>query len=64
MTPLQAIQASTVNSAKLLKQEAELGQIKVGFLADIIAVKNNPLEDISVLENVSFVMKNGVIYKQ
>ena len=64
MTPLQAIQAATINSATLLKQEAELGQIKKGFLADIIAVKTNPLEDISVLENVSFVMKNGVIYKQ
>ena len=64
MTPLQAIQAATINSATLLQQDAELGQIKEGFLADIIAVKGDPLEDVSVLENVSFVMKDGVIYKQ
>jgi len=64
MTPLQAIQAATINSATLLKQEADLGQIKGGYLADIIAVKGNPLENISVLENVQFVMKDGVVYKQ
>jgi imidazolonepropionase-like amidohydrolase len=64
MTPLQAIQAATSNSATLLKQEANLGQIKAGYLADIIAVKGNPLENISLLENVQFVMKNGKIYKQ
>jgi imidazolonepropionase-like amidohydrolase len=64
MTPLQAIQAATSNSATLLKQEANLGQIKAGYLADIIAVKGNPLENISLLENVQFVMKDGKIYKQ
>nr|WP_297348339.1 amidohydrolase family protein [uncultured Glaciecola sp.] len=64
MTPLQAIQAATINSATLLKQEADLGQIKAGFLADIIAVKGNPLENISLLENVHFVMKDGKVYKQ
>jgi len=64
MTPLQAIQAATINSAKLLKQDANLGQIKAGFLADIVAVQGNPLNDVSVLENVSFIMKDGHIYKQ
>ncbi len=64
MTPLQAIQAATINSAALLKQDAELGQIIEGYLADIIAVKGNPLEDISVLESVHFVMKDGIIYKK
>jgi imidazolonepropionase-like amidohydrolase len=64
MTPLQAIQAATINSAALLKQDAELGQIREGYLADIIAVKGNPLEDISVLESVHFVMKDGIIYKK
>lgn len=64
MTPLQALQAATINSAKLLKQEKTLGQIKEGFFADIIAVDANPLEQITTLENVSFVMKDGVVYKQ
>jgi len=64
MTPLQAIQAATVNSAALLKQSDSLGQIKEGFFADIIAVDGNPLENISLLEDVKFVMKNGVVYKE
>ncbi|UJF21471.1 Xaa-Pro dipeptidase [Shewanella sp. OMA3-2] len=63
MTPAQALQAATINSAALLKQQ-DLGQLKVGFLADIIAVDGDPLENISLMENVSFVMKNGIIYKQ
>lgn len=63
MTPMQSIQAATINSAGLLKQ-ADLGQIKEGFLADIIAVDGNPVNDISLMENVTFVMKDGVIYKQ
>ncbi len=64
MTPLQSIQAATINSATLLKQQSELGQIKEGFLADIIAVDGNPIDDISLMENVSFVMKDGKVYKQ
>lgn len=64
MTELQAIQASTINSAKLLKMDKQLGQIKKGFSGDIIAVKGNPLNDISILENVPFVMKAGIVYKQ
>ena len=62
MTPIQAIQAATINSAGLLKQD-NLGQIKQGFLADIVAVDGNPLENIGLLENVSFVMKDGKVYK-
>lgn len=64
MTPLHAIQAATINSAKLLKQDKSLGQIQPGYLADIIAVDGNPLDNISLLEQVTFVMKDGVIYKQ
>lgn len=64
MTPMQALQSATINSAVLLQQETSLGQIKVGYLADIIAVDGNPIQNISTMENVSFVMKNGVIYKQ
>lgn len=63
MTPLQALQAATINSATLLKQEMGLGAIREGYLADIVAVKGNPLEDISVTERVTFVMKDGKIYK-
>lgn len=63
MTPVQALQSATINGAKLLKMENQLGQIKTGFFADIIAVEGNPLDDISLLENVSFVMKNGTVYK-
>ena len=62
MTPTQALQAATINSAALLKQD-NLGQIKVGFLADIIAVDGDPLKNISLMENVTFVMKDGQIYK-
>ena len=62
MTPLEAIQASTINTANLFGIE-KIGEIKKGFKADIIGVSLNPLEDISILEEVVFVMKNGVIYK-
>ncbi|GLX80773.1 Xaa-Pro dipeptidase [Thalassotalea eurytherma] len=64
MTPLQAIQAATIESAKLLKWQENLGSISAGKYADIIAVEQNPLENISTLENVSFVMKNGEVFKQ
>ncbi|MBQ4833374.1 amidohydrolase family protein [Pseudoalteromonas sp. MMG010] len=64
MSELQAIQAATINSAKLLKMDTQLGQIKKGYAGDIIAVKGNPLNDISVLEQVPFVMKAGIVYKQ
>lgn len=64
MTPMQALQSATINSATLLQQEGSLGQIKVGYLADIVAVEGDPIQNISTMENVSFVMKDGVIYKQ
>lgn len=63
MTPLQAIQSSTINSADLLKLD-NVGQIKAGFIADIIAVDENPLKNISTLEQVRFVMKEGTVFKQ
>ena len=63
MTPLQAIQASTIKTAELFGL-ANIGNLKEGFEADIAGVEGNPLEDITVLENVSFVMKDGVIFKQ
>lgn len=64
MTPLQAIQSATVSAADLLGKSDLLGSIQPGKYADIIAVSGNPLEDVRVLENVKFVMKEGRIYKQ
>ncbi|MGC2233568.1 MAG: amidohydrolase family protein [Candidatus Acidiferrum sp.] len=64
MTPMQAIQAATHNAADLLGKSELLGSIQPGKYADIIAVTGDPLQDIRVLEHVSFVMKEGRIYKQ
>lgn len=64
MSNKDALKSATIETAKLLRVEDKLGQIKPGMLADIIAVQNNPIEDISTVKNVSFVMKDGVIYKQ
>jgi len=63
MTPLQAIQAATINSAELLGWQDRVGRIEPGYYADLIAVDGDPLEDISELEDVDFVMKGGVVYK-
>ncbi|HVI08051.1 MAG TPA: amidohydrolase family protein [Candidatus Binatia bacterium] len=64
MTPMQAIQAATSNAADLLGRTSEIGSIRPGKFADIIAVSGDPLADIRALENVAFVMKEGKIYKQ
>jgi len=64
MTPMQAIQAATSNAADLLGHSSEIGSLKPGKYADIIAVAGDPLADIRLLENVKFVMKDGKIYKQ
>jgi imidazolonepropionase-like amidohydrolase len=63
MTPMQAIQAATSNAADLLGHSAEIGSIKPGKYADLIAVGGDPLKDVSLLENVEWVMKGGQIYK-
>jgi imidazolonepropionase-like amidohydrolase len=63
MTPMQAIQAATSNAADLLGHANELGSIKAGKYADLIAVSGDPLKDISLLERVEFVMKDGKVYK-
>ena len=64
MPPAKAIQAATINAATMLGIEDKLGTLEAGKFADIVAVKGNPLEDITTLENVQFVMKGGKIYKQ
>jgi len=64
MSPLAVIQADLLNGAKLLGWEGKIGSLEPGYLADIVAVPGDPLQDIAVLENVSFVMKGGIIYKK
>jgi len=64
MSPVQALTAATATDAKILRKEQELGRIRVGMLADLIAVPGDPTYDIAAIERVSFVMKDGVIYKQ
>jgi len=64
MPAMETIQSATVTNAMILKMETQIGQIKEGFIADIIAVDDDPTKEISTMENVTFVMKNGVIYKQ
>jgi imidazolonepropionase-like amidohydrolase len=64
MTAMQAIRAATVSAADLLGISARLGSIEPGKLADLIAVRGDPLNDVRVLENVAFVMKEGRVYKQ
>jgi len=64
MKPLDALQADLVNGAKLLAWPNEIGVLKPGYWADVIAVPGNPLEDIRVLQRVSFVMKGGIVYRK
>ncbi len=64
MPAIKAIQSATITSAALLQMGNELGQISPGFFADIVAVNEDPTQNIKTLENVVFVMKNGVVYKK
>jgi imidazolonepropionase-like amidohydrolase len=63
MTPMQAVQAATSSAADLIGKSDEIGSIKPGKFADIVAVAGDPLQNIRLLENVSFVMKEGKVYK-
>ena len=64
MTPLAAIQAGTINGAKLLGWQDQIGALKPSYAADIVAVPGNPLDDIAALQKVTFVMKAGAIYRK
>ncbi len=64
MPPMEAIQSATVTAATVLGMEDELGAIEKGKIADIIAVDEDPLENVGTLENITFVMKEGEVYKQ
>ena len=63
MPAMETIQSATITNAMLLNMESEIGQIKKGFYADIIAVDDDPTKNIATMENVVFVMKNGKVYK-
>ncbi|MBS1797503.1 MAG: amidohydrolase family protein [Acidobacteria bacterium] len=63
LTPMQAIQAATVNGADLLGWSENIGSITAGKYADLIAVEGDPLQDVRLFENVRFVMKGGEVYK-
>ncbi len=64
MAPLAVMQADLINGAKLLGWEGQIGALEPGYFADVIAVAGDPLQDVSVLGTVSFVMKGGVVYKK
>ena len=64
MTQVAALQGDLLNGAKLLGWEGQIGVLKAGYYADIVAVPGDPLEDIGVVKNVSFVMKGGVVYRK
>ena len=64
MSEADAIKSATIEAAKLLRVDDELGQIKSGFIADIVAVSSNPMDDITILKDISFVMKEGVVFKK
>jgi len=63
-TPAEALRSATVTASELLGMQKEIGTIEPGKLADIVAVKGDPLADITALEHVDFVMKGGVVYKK
>ena len=63
MTSLEAIQSATIVAAKVMNWEDSVGQIKPGYFADIIAVRDNPLLNIRLLEDINIVIKGGVVYK-
>ena len=64
MKPLAALQADMIEGARILGWESQIGQLKPGFYADVVAVPGNPLSDITVLEHVRFVMKGGAVGRQ
>lgn len=64
MTPVAALRSATSIDAKMLRMGEQLGQVRAGYLADLIAVKGDPTKDISAIRDVQLVMKNGTIYKQ
>ena len=63
MTPIASIQAATIHAAKVMNWSKDIGSIEPGKFADLIAVEGNPLKDITLLEQIRFVMKDGTIIR-
>ena len=63
MPPMFTLQAATINAAQLLKKDKDLGTLAAGKIADVVAVPGDPIADISLMKQVSFVMKDGAVYK-
>ena len=64
MKPMDAIKTSTLEASKLLGVDKDLGTVEAGKFADLVAVPGDPLADIKLMTNVTFVMKAGTVYKQ
>jgi imidazolonepropionase-like amidohydrolase len=64
MTPLEALTAATATDARILRHEADLGRVRQGMLADLIAVSGDPTRDIEAVSRVVFVMKDGLVYRR
>jgi len=64
MTPVQALTAATATDARILRHEKELGSVRAGMLADLVAVPGDPTRDIDAVSHVVFVMKDGVVYRR
>jgi len=64
MTPLDALTAATATDAHILRHESDLGRLRAGMLADLAAVAGDPTRDITAIEHVVFVMKDGVVYRR
>ena len=63
MEPIKAIQTATITAAELLNMEGKIGEIIPGAFADIIALEADPIKDIKALQNIKWVMKAGIVYK-
>jgi imidazolonepropionase-like amidohydrolase len=63
MPPMEAIQSATLTAARLLRVDDRLGTLAAGKIADVVAVEGNPLENISAMRRVVFVMKDGTVFK-
>ena len=64
MPPLEALRAATLNGAKVMGMEAQIGTTEAGKFADIVAVTGDPARDITVMSRMAFVMKDGVVYRR